>query len=55
MPVELPKPDTKPELLLLAVVERLDALLAALAPPADPAPPTPSPRKRAPKRSAEEA
>lgn len=71
MAVELPKPDTKTELLLLAVVERFDALLEALAPD-DPvnvearrlatavdaaakAATTPSPRKRAPKRTAEEA
>jgi hypothetical protein len=46
-------PDTKAELLLLAVVERLDALLEALTPPAEPDPtPTPAPRKRAPKNNA---
>ena len=51
MPVELPKPDTKGELLLLAVVERLDALLAALAPEPEPTS-DPAPRKRAPKNNA---
>jgi hypothetical protein len=58
--------DTKSELLLAAVVERLDAVVEALAAAAPQsqiesitaplvATPTPSPRKRAPKRSAEEA
>lgn len=52
MAVELPKPDTKPELLLLAVVERLDALLAVLAPEPEPTPePAPAPRKRATKNA----
>jgi len=44
-------PDTREEILLAMVVDRLDALLAALRP--EPAPT--SPRKRAPKRTAEEA
>lgn len=52
MATDLPKPDTKSELLLLALVERLDALLAAVTPPP---PEPPAPRKRAPKRTAEEA
>ena len=52
----LPPPTSTTDVYLLAVVERLDAVLEALTPPADPAPtPAPSPRKRAPKRSAEEA
>lgn len=45
MAAEIPKPDTKAEQLLLAVVERLDALLAVLAPPPPPTEPTPEPRK----------
>ena len=46
------KPDTKEELLLAMVVDRLDALLAAFAPAPEP---TPAPRKRAPRKPAEEA
>ncbi len=42
MAAEIPKPDTKAEQLLLVVVERLDALLAVLAPPPPPDP-TPDP------------
>jgi hypothetical protein len=54
VPVELPKPDTKPELLLLALVERLDAILDLLTPAPEPTPEpiTPAPRKRAPKNDA---
>lgn len=49
-------PDTKGELLLMAVVERLDALLAALTPEPPAAPePAPTPRKRAPKQPPKEA
>lgn len=47
MAAPLPKPDTTTDVLLAAVVERLDALLEALAPQ----PPAPAPRKRAPKRT----
>lgn len=46
MPSNLPKPDTTTDVLLVAVVERLDALLAALAPA-----PEPAPRKRAPRKT----
>lgn len=49
MPANLPKPDTTTDVLLAAVVERLDALLAALTPDA-PKPP-PAPRKRSPRRA----
>jgi len=49
-------PDTKGELLLVAVVDRLDALLAALTPEplAAPEPPPPA-RKRTPKQPPKEA
>jgi hypothetical protein len=53
MAAEIPKPDTKAEQLLLVVVERLDALLAVLAPPPPPDPkpdpvrtPKTTPRRR---------
>lgn len=48
MAVDIPKPDTKAEQLLLALVERMDALLEVLAEPA-PEPTPAAPRKRAPR------
>jgi hypothetical protein len=50
------KPDTREQILLALVLDRLDALLAAVTPepPAQPVP-TPAPRKRAPRKLAEEA
>lgn len=56
MPVLPFTPDTREQMLLAAVIDRLDALLAAISPPEPPAPPAPQPaRRRAPKRPPEEA
>ena len=46
MAPELPNPDTATEQYLAAILERLDAVLAALVPE-----PTPAPRKRAPRKT----
>lgn len=49
-------PDTREQMLLAAVIDRLDALLAAMTPAEPPAQPAPQPaRRRASKRPPEEA